>query len=158
MFLTGVYDETWTVLNFRIIYAYVAVMQHRDCSDISPRKMMRLQFHYCNTQVSTGKQLTWNYGHILNIWNVQHKACTVLHGRKGKQITGNSKEQNNLRDHLLIMSCSPCILLLLWSVCLVLLVLVLITSCVSNCRSYNYILLGLTDAWVRLKSCAETWN
>lgn len=32
---------------------------------------------------------------------------TVVHGRKEKQMIGNSKEQSNLRDHLLIMSCSP---------------------------------------------------
>lgn len=36
MFLKGMYDENWRVINFGTIYAYAAVTGHRDCSGIFP--------------------------------------------------------------------------------------------------------------------------
>lgn len=51
----------------------------------------------------------------MKLWTyLEYAGCstgglTVLHGRKGKQMTGSSKEWSNLGDYLLIMSCSLCI-------------------------------------------------
>lgn len=145
IFLIGLHGETWKAINLCTVYAYAAVTGHCNCSAISPCKRMQLQFYYCNTQVIAGtsasklRQGIWE-AMYMKLWTyLEYTGCstgdlTVLHGRKGKQITGNSKEQNNLGDHLLTMSCLLHILLLL-IICPVLMVPVLLTSCVRGCRS-----------------------